>query len=525
MIEEKSRARGSPTGFFVILTSFVTIYLLSWPVLFSFYLWVFADRSSFLNLDYLLAQHLRLGVDAFYSYGLLPVLIQHVLFAIFGRGYWPMIGCTAVVTVLIAVFWSRFIQSISSQWIYLAAVVAVCPIAIGGINPNFPYSMVQLSMLFALLLLVQGRPEIALAISTIGCFSVPSLPLLLTGLVGLYIVVDWYTCTDRTFSLLARRLAPGVFTYLLLGTVLSAFFGLSSTLATALPLNGVQYYQSRGGGLIDLMGFLHPAGHSLKFYFAYYILSLATWWILTTIGLILFAAMGAGAMIRNRRLDPRHVAVLFCAILQVFFICFAYRNEDQHVIYDPILASGVLLGISLLRFERWRNLFLLALICFGFTGQAARARQTLIAWRTTHPSPLTANLYAEPEYGPELSKIVAIAATHNVLMMSYATGVHHYYPSLHSTNSWFLVSGLMLPADRERILANMRMADVVVEDTAHFPWFIDRDADVQSELQSMCLTDVTRDFQTWWRHPPESATCKVNMRNTGSATESPTSPN
>jgi hypothetical protein len=54
MIEEKSRAPGSLTGFFVILTSFVTIYLLSWPVLFSFYLWVFADRSSFLNLDYLL---------------------------------------------------------------------------------------------------------------------------------------------------------------------------------------------------------------------------------------------------------------------------------------------------------------------------------------------------------------------------------------------------------------------------------------------------------------------------------------
>jgi hypothetical protein len=115
MIEEKSRAPGSLTGFFVILTSFVTIYLLSWPVLFSFYLWVFADRSSFLNLDYLLAQHLRLGVDAFYSYGLLPVLLQHVLFAIFGRGYWPMIGCTVVVTVLMAVFWARFVRSVSNQ--------------------------------------------------------------------------------------------------------------------------------------------------------------------------------------------------------------------------------------------------------------------------------------------------------------------------------------------------------------------------------------------------------------------------
>jgi hypothetical protein len=310
-----------------------------------------------------------------------------------------------------------------------------------------------------------------------------------------------------------------VLTYLLLGTVLSAFFGLRSTLATALPLSGAQYYKSRGGGFNDLMGFLHPAGHSLKFYLAFYIVSPATWWILSMIGLIVFGALGAAAMIRNRRLDPRHAAVLFCATLQLFFVCFAYRGADQHVLYDPILAAGVLLGISLFSPERWRNLLLLAMICFGIAGQASVARQTLIAWRTTQRSPLTANLYAEPEYGPELSKIVAIAATHNVLMMSYASGVHHYYPSLHSTDSWFLGLGLILPADRERILANMRAADIVVEDTAHFPWFIDRDPDVQRELQSMCLTDVTRDFQIWWRHPPESATCKINMRNTRSKAE------
>ena len=173
----------------------------------------------------------------------------------------------------------------------------------------------------------------------------------------------------------------------------------------------------------------------------------------------------------------------------------------------------------MMRVERLRNFVLAIFIGVGITGQAAQAHQTLLAWKNTRPSSLTVNLYAEPAYGPQLLHILQVAATHKVLMMSYATGVHHYYPTIQSTDSWFLVGGLLLPSDRARILANMRDAEVVVEDTAHFPWFIDRDPEVQAELRSMCLTDVTRDFQIWWRHPPESAVCKVNQRQTKSSAE------
>ena len=190
MIEDDGRAPGNLTRFFTILIGFCLLDLVSWPIFFSYYLWAFADRSNFLNLDYMLAEHLRLGVDAYYAYGLLPVFIQHVLFSMFGRGYWPMIGCTVVVLILMAAFWSRFVGYLSDRWIYLAAVVAISPYLL-WINPNFPYSLVQLSMLFALLFLLEGRPEVALAVSMIGCFSVPSLPLLLTVLLAGYITIDW----------------------------------------------------------------------------------------------------------------------------------------------------------------------------------------------------------------------------------------------------------------------------------------------------------------------------------------------
>jgi hypothetical protein len=180
MIEVDGRAPGNLARFFTILIGFCLLDLVSWPILFSYYLWVFADRSNFLNLDYMLAEHLRLGVDAYYAYGLLPVFIQHVLFSAFGRGYWPMIGCTVVVLIWMAAFWSRFVGYLSDRWTYLAAVVAISPYLL-WINPNLAYSLVQLSMLFALLFLLEGRLEVALAVSVIGCFSVPSLPLLLAG--------------------------------------------------------------------------------------------------------------------------------------------------------------------------------------------------------------------------------------------------------------------------------------------------------------------------------------------------------
>jgi len=514
MIEDK-HAPGRVTEFILILISFVLLDLLSLPIFFSYYLWVFADRSNFLNLDYMLAEHLRLGVDAFYQYGLLPVLIQHVLFAIFGRSYWPMIGCAVVVLILMTVFWSYLLRCLSSRWLYLAAVIAVAPFLL-WVNPNLPYSMVQLSMLFALLLLVKGRADAALAVSVIGCFSVPSLPLLLTGLLVCYLAADWWFNSDRSIRLLVLRFAPGVLTYVFLFIGLSTFFGIRSTLATVFPATGLKFYYGGSGKMdhSDLKNFLYPAGHSLKYYLAYYIVTPITWWILSTLALAVMGARALVFMVRSRKLDPRSAAVAFCAALQLFFALAAYKGDGQHIIYDPIVAAGVLLGISLLTVPRWQTRSLILFVCIGLCAQMAQARLTLAAWRDTRRSPITKNLYAEPEYAAQMAKILEIASTNKLLMMSNATGVHGYYPTIGSPDAWFLMPHQQLPADRQRILADIRAADVVVEDTTHVPYFTDRDPDVQAQLRSMCLTDVTRDFQIWWRHQPQSATCKINMRDT-----------
>jgi hypothetical protein len=58
----------------------------------------------------------------------------------------------------------------------------------------------------------------------------------------------------------------------------------------------------------------------------------------------------------------------------------------------------------------------------------------------------------------------------------------------------------------------MRSADVVVEDTVNPPWFIDRDPEAIQEIRGMCLTEVTKHFQIWWKTPPDGAVCRPNPR-------------
>jgi len=248
------------SAFFLFLFAFFGLFFLSWPTVLSLDLWVFKDRGSFLHLDQLLASHLRLGVDTYYSYGLLPVLIQHFLFKIFGAGYGPLLGCTVVTIAMMALLWARILKHLSKERIWLIAIVALCPIVI-WVNPNFPYSLVQLSMLFTLRLILEEKLNWAFAVSMIGCLSVPSLPLALSFFVGFLIVVLWWAETDRKVGELAKTLAPGVFTYATGALLLSAFFGFPSFVASALPFLGMQFYKAvHYGTIAALMEFLWPSG-------------------------------------------------------------------------------------------------------------------------------------------------------------------------------------------------------------------------------------------------------------------------
>lgn len=514
MSHTRMAEHSTAANFAVMLGAFAAIYLLSWPIVFSLDLWILKDRGSFLNLDYLIDRHLRLGVDTYYSYGLLPVSIQHWLFALFDRGYWPLIGCAAATMVLMALFCALFLRYLPRESMWLLAMLAMSRI-LNPVNPNLPYSLVQSSLLFALLFVLLGRLDISLAISAMGCWSVPSLPLVMTALLAAFLFLDWLVKPSRSLAGLLRLFAPGVATYLALAILLACEFGWNSVLATATPLAGMGFYRQIGFGSGQaLMQFLHPWGYGSRFYVAYSLFTPVSWWVMSTLSLTVFGIMAVRRMAIRRALKRRDMAIVLCALIQAVFVCVAYGSPHQHYIFDPILVVGMLLGLSAIPKGIARNLIVTLFLLLGIAGQATLARAALQGWKQVRSPTATANLYADADWVAEWKKILELSTHQNLLLLSYGTGAHHYFSTIHSPEVWTLQLGQLLPADKARVMEQLDNADVVVLDLTSPTSLVDMDADIQRRLHSLCLTESTSYFQVWRRRAPESESlaCIANPR-------------
>ena len=494
-------------GFFAIACTVLALFAVSWPIERSFDLWVFKDRGNLLNLDYLLDRHIQLGTDAYYSYGLLPVLIQRLLFMGFGRGSWPLIMCHFAFALLMATAWWMIVRQLSEPRLWTLVVIVLCPMVI-WINPNFPYVLVQLSMMFSLVLALRGKLPAALAVSAVGCWSVPTITLLFSAGFGLLIFLEWRQSRDRSPRDLIRMLAPGTLTYLLLGLVIAAEFGWRSMLSTALPFQGMAFYRAVHYGMFtSLRLFLFPgplpfitgSGSILR----YYLCDHVTWWLVGTLLLFGFGIHAAIGMVRQRRLIPgAGLVTLICAATHLIFIVFAYGTPGQHTIYDPILAAGVVIGLSTMTSIRLRNIFMGLFVLLAAFGSLNQFGYTRWLWRSTHPSEDTANFYTHDDFRLEWSQIVNLSKTKHVFLLSYGTGMHHYYPTIDTADSWTVQLGQVFNADKERVLAKMRKADIVVEDMTGPMTLFDTDDDIKRQLSSMCLVEIKTYFIVWSKTPP-----------------------
>ncbi len=488
---------GTGVRFSIFLALSVIINLLSWPTLFSLDLWVLKDRGSFLNLDYLIDQHLRLGVDTYYCYGLLPVFLQHWLFVLFGRGYWPLLGCAAVSMILISYFCAILLRYLPSGTIWILALLAMDRI-INSVNPNLPYSLVQISLLFALFFVLDRRLHLALAAAAVGCWSVPSLPLVMAVSLVALIIVDWYLQRPSALKTLLISLLPGALAYVGIGAVLALQFGWQSVMSTSTPLAGMAFYKQVGyGSNHALMEFLHPPGYSTLHYVIYAVLNPVAWWVASSLILLWFALRASRKIIVHRELEPQSTTIILCAILQIVLAAAAYGAPHQHYIYDPILIVGVLLGISQTTSRSVRQLLMTVFVTLGIVGQASMLRATLKGWQQTRSAD-TANLYADRGWAGEWKQILALSTQRDLLMLSYSTGVHQYFPSIHSPDVWTIREGQSLPDDQARVNHQIDQADVVVLDMTS-PVDFDFLKPGTAISSSFCLTSSTQNFQVWWR--------------------------
>ena len=177
----------------------------------------------------------------------------------------------------------------------------------------------------------------------------------------------------------------------------------------------------------------------------------------------------------------------------------AYGSTDSYIIYLPVLAAGMIMGLSWSPLGRLKWALVGLFVGLGVTSSITQYRTTVKLWRETKRSEKTAGLYAKPAWAEEWSQITELGRDRKLLVLSYGSGSHHFFPQVQSPDNWFLLPGLIFESERQRLLAKLGSADVIVQDLGSPTQYVDQDRDIQQALRSICMTNVTSNFRIWRR--------------------------
>ena len=455
----------------------------------------FRDLGSFQHVDRLIGLGLRPGVDFGFTYGLLPVLLQHLYFAVFGAGHGTTFGLLVIYLLGMLTFWILLCREIGPSLANFAVLLGLSSLTIflDPWPPTPAHAFMQLSLAFSLYFVLKRRLSLALFIAALGALTIPSLPITLTGLIALTITWEWGRTPGRTVRGLATQFVPAVVGYA--GTVLlmTAFFGWQAVLQSLIPFAGARLYRAMHFGIFEQgRYFLHPPHAHLS----YYLLTTAGIWLLCSALLVVFGCVNALRMARAGRLMGQPLFVVICCALHLVFVFVAYGNRLSYVYYSFLLAAGVLAGVSGLSNRRLRIALSSLLLCLGLLSQLAGVWEGRESWKSESRSPETAFLYAPNDFQPEWKSVLSITKNHRVFLLAYGMGVDSYYPEIGTAQSWFLLPGLVLPREDSYVLEQIRSSDVVVEEL-EVTLYIDQNKEWQAALGEFPVKVSGRYFRIW----------------------------
>src|SRR5579871_506173 len=493
------QASGSPSsrGQIVVWASLILLFLanlgVNWPLTFSFINFGFRDQGSFITLDALLQKHLKLAVDVGYLYGLFPVLLQHILSFFFGRGYWISLGCGLVYLGAMAFFWTLAWRQLGASVEFWIVLALLAPLEV-MVMPVPAHAMLQLSVMFALLSVLQDKLPVAFAVAGLGWLSMPSLPIAASVLLFGWIVIKWAMEPERSAVVLLRKLLPGAATLIGGSLVLGAYFGWDSLRATVLPFAGAASYKARKIGIFgDGWYYLHPPGARI----GYYLGTKVGWWIAGTLLLTILAAHTAILAWAQRKLSARGTFILFCWTLHFIFIFIAFGTGYHTMYYDPMIVAGVLAGLLAVPNQLVRRAILIGFVGLGILGQTTTIRALRAEWKNSQRFQSTGALYAPRAFELEWKPILDRAAQQKVLILSYGNGITEFFPEVQAPDSWFLLPGLLKENEKKRLIEQMQEADTVAEELGGDTVYIDQDEEIQRALKRFPKVESGKCFRVW----------------------------
>jgi hypothetical protein len=455
-IENRRRFTPSYLALAVLFSlEMLAINLARLPESMSFDRFAFCDHGANLTLQYLIANGLRPSLDFGYHYGLLPALIGRIWFALFGATPWSYQSAMMLAGLLGAWAIAKMLSQLKIGAIGVALAIITLGYSFQASYINFAHAIEAVLLSHALAEQARGSKASALALVSAATFAKPSMGYV-WGLVLVVLIVRELIGAEFALRRMIRALTPAAIVVVSLALVLSLFYGATTLLHTALPIEGATAYHSMNYGLLGTgQRFWDPKGLPWTFY----LIDVSGFWIAST--LFLFASVLFQLLSRSAHaVSPqRKEVILTCAILHLAFLIFFFGNQWSWIYYPYLLMVGVAVAADLGPTPRRIGMMLCVLAVLSWTDIAYWSHRW---WQTTKPDAATAGLWATADERDEWLSVRALTKDHKALMLDSMGATELLFPGFGDPVSLYLTRGLMLSSDINRKLDKLSSAQEVV---------------------------------------------------------------
>ncbi len=449
---ESAPASTARTLILVYTVELLAVCLLKLQAYYNFDEFAFGDWGTFLTVDYLVRDGATPHLDFGWQYGLLPLLLQRIWFAVAGASPASLLAfsltCMLPMVALLAAF--ATIQSGSAG--RLLAFLSI-PFIINLTDP--PHSLEPLLLTAGLYCQAKNDLRSALAFATCAVFVKPSMGYLYGLLLTIFALADLQGRRALSLRELARVFLPAATVAGVLSLLFAVLFGPPLLVSTLIPLSSMHFYRALNFGWPSIVKLFYFPGVKPGYYFG----GVGFWATITIFVVAAITYLARQHIIGRRDLPGNYHLVLACGLLQSVFIAVFYGASASWLYYAYIPVMGAM-AIEAWgpRFRAWLWLFcLLALLA-----DVALVKSSVRAWRTMVRSPATAGLFAPPDEAAEWSEVTSLVRNDRPVLLGGLGGAGVLFPWSSRPIGTFLLPGVASPIQVERQLEAIRSAKAVV---------------------------------------------------------------
>ena len=437
----------------------------AYPQVLLFGRYAHGDPGWVLTTDQLVRDGLTPSRDFAYFYGLLPLLIDRVIFAMCGATPESVAWVRLLGALAVAVGVARVALALRvGVW---GGLVMVCGVGFIA-NPEFMLTPIHVleavCVVHALADQIRGKPNRALAWFTLAVLAKPSIGYF--G--GLMLLVECFVVPTPDGKGRWRRLIPAAAVGVAGLLLLIARFGPEPVLKTQLPLEAGKVYTAQNFGFFhgDGRHFWHPDGADLR----YYVFSPFGMWAVSTAVLL----VGAALALPRWRFDPAARFIVLCAVLHTAFVTLFFGNRLSwfYYAYLPILGAAAVID----RLPTWFASLKAGAVILGVVlslllllGTLPLIREYVGFHKNYERSAVAAGLYLDKGNSGAAEKawqaIRERAKTEPTLFLTRMGCASQLAPELVSPRSWYLHRAIAVPGELDRVRDQIAACNILVVTT------------------------------------------------------------